>query len=149
MAVKADQSLLDAAVMETLANDPTLMSYVTGVYWAIAPEGSLKFVVVSLSHFERVPAFDDGRGEDAIERTLYLVKVTMHQTGDTATAIRDAAARVHDLLHHAELDLSSPPDVLMQCARIDRVRYTEPEPTDPGAQRWYHRGGLYEVAVSV
>lgn len=139
-----DASALDAAIVNVLAADPILAALMPdGVHWDIAPQGATAFVIVGMQDFSAELMFP---GVDGLEKTAYLVKATARTTG--GTMMRDAAARIHDLLHLQSLELEAAGYSLMLMKRIRRVRYTEPDPTDQ-AERWQHRGGVYEVMVSL
>ena len=143
MATLPDASALDAALLSRLQTDAVLTSLMPdGVYWDLAPQGSTEFVIVSLSDFSSELIFGDA---DAFDRPAYLVKATARTTG--GTAVKDAAARIHDLLHRQPLTLTGTGYELMLMRRVRRVRYTELDPTDQ-ALRWQHRGGVYEILVS-
>ena len=139
-----DASALDSAILAVLSADPILAALMPdGVFWDVAPQGATAFVIVGLQDF--VSALMLG-GVDGTEKTAYLVKATSRTTG--GTTMRDAAARIHDLLHLQPLALEGTGYELMIMHRVRRVRYTEPDPTD-SAERWQHRGGVYDVMVSL
>ena len=131
---------MDAALLGVLANDATLATLCPdGVFWDLAPHGARAFVVASLMDGSETPALD---GQTLYERTTYLVKAVVLTSGGTVT--RDAAARIHDLLQHVDLDLTAAGYVGMAIRRIEPLRYTELDPVEKSA-RWQHRGGQYEV----
>ena len=74
----------------------------TASIWDLAPHGARAFVVASLLDGTETPALDR---QTLYERTVYLVKAVVLTSGGTVT--RDAAARIHELLQHAELDLTA------------------------------------------
>jgi len=136
----ADASLVDAALLEVLANDPTLAALCPdGAFWDLAPAGARAFVVASLMDAADVPALDS---QTLYERAVYVVKAVVLASGGTVT--RDAAARIHALLEHATLDLTAAGYGDMVLHRIERLRYTELDPVEKSA-RWQHRGGQYEL----
>lgn len=139
-----DASLVDAAVVTVLANDATLHGLCPdGVFWDLANPGATRFVVVSLFDHQDETGLDDA---DLAERTVYLVKAVALIAG--GTLVRDAAARIHELLHRAPaLDLSATGYELMAMRRVHRVRYTETDPVEKSS-RWQHRGGQYELWTS-
>lgn len=139
----ADASDLDTAVINKLATDPTLIGLVPdGVYWDKPPQNSTRFVVVSMSGFDSTLQFQ----RDSFERHTYLVKAVVLQNG---TQVRQAAKRIHELLHLQDLPLSGTGFVLMAMARIGpRIRLTEDDPADV-ALKWHHRGGHYQVMVAL
>jgi len=138
----ADSGLVDAAVMEVLANDSALAALCPdGVYWGIRPGGSPApgaFVIVLLFDHREQPAL---AGDTLYERTNYLIKAVVF--GTSKTPARQAAARIHELLHGAELDLTPAGYTAMDCRRLDRVAY--PEIDQMNKATWHHHGGQYEV----
>lgn len=136
----ADASLVDSAVLNVLASDSALQALCPdGVYWDLAPAGASAFVIVTLFDHDDTGGIHDA---DLYERTIYQVKAVIEATGGTVA--RDAAARIHTLLHRAALDLTDAGYTAMVCQRTRRLRYTEQDPVEP-AVRWQHRGGHYEV----
>ena len=143
-ATHPDASAIDAALIGVLQEDAILAALMPdGVFWELGPQGATAFVTVALADFSAELMLG---GEDGIETTAYTVKATARTTG--GTAMRDAAARIHDLLHLQSLDLEGTGYEQMILKRIRRVRYTEPDPVDQ-ADRWQHRGGVYEIMVSL
>jgi hypothetical protein len=136
----ADSSDVDNAVIAKLGADATLLSYmVNGVFWEEAPEGSTKFVLVSLVDEHDAPMF----GARAFEDALYLVKAVAK--GTSGIDVKAAAARIDVLLDNSSLTVSG--YSLMNMRRDSRVRYTEVDDIDASI-RWQHRGGRYQVVVS-
>jgi len=144
-AVLPDMSAIDAAVIAKLDGDSILSALVpSGVFWDLAPQGTTLYVSVSLAEFVNEGVLG---GADGIDRVGYTVKVVSRTTG--GTTVRDAAARIHDLLHLQSLDLDpSTGYEQMICKRVQRIRHTEPDAADPAAH-WQHRGGVYDVMVSL
>ena len=138
----ADSGLVDAAVMEVLANDAALTALCPdGVYWGIRPGGSPApgaFVIVALFDHREQPALAGGT---LYERTNYLVKAVVF--GTSKTPARQAAARIHELLHGAVLDLTPAGYTAMDMRRLDRVAYLEIDQMNKAP--WHHHGGQYEV----
>jgi hypothetical protein len=138
----ADSGLVDAAVMEVLANDSALAALCPdGVYWGIRPGGSPApgaFVIVALFDHREQPAL---AGDTLYERTNYLVKAVVF--GTSKTPARQAAARIHELLHGAVLDLAPAGYTAMDMRRLDRVAYLEIDQMNKAP--WHHHGGQYEV----
>jgi hypothetical protein len=137
----SDSSDVDNALIAKLGGDATLLALVpNGVYYAEAPSGSTRFVIVSLVDEADVPQFGGRSQEDA----LYLVKAVMLSTagGD----IKSAAARIDALLEQGTLTVSG--YNLMTMHREARVRLTEVDDQD-AAIRWQHRGGMYRLMVSL
>lgn len=149
--MSVDSSLIDSALIAKLAADATLLSYCPeGVFFAEAPQGAKRFVIVSL-----IDETDEGVfGTRAIEDALYLVEARLLK-GASANADADAhaaATRIDALLEDQPLGTGSPPTVAgyawMCCYRESRVRFTEVDAVDP-ALRWFRRGGQYRVQFSV
>lgn len=135
-----DSSDIDNAVIAKLGADATLLALApNGVFYAEAPPGSTRFVIVSLVDEDDVLMF----GGRAFENALYLVKAVMLSTagGD----IKAAAARIDTLLHEQPLTVSGYSVTTMR--RESRERATEVDDVDP-ALRWQHRGGIYRVVAS-
>lgn len=135
----ADTGLVDAAVMEVLANDAALMALCPdGVYWGLRPEGATAFVLVALFDHDEEPGLDS---RTLYEQTTYLVKAVI--MARTRTPTRQAAARIHELLHGVILDLSTAGSVAMALQRVDRVAYPELDTANKAV--WHHGGGQYEL----
>lgn len=132
-----------------LGSDPTLLSHMTnGVYWAgEAPEGSTKFVEVSLADSDDVWVFQRRAYEDA----LYLVKAVMLSSAGPKATITAAEARIDALLDGQRLGIGSPLGVdgytFMDMARERRLRQTERDDLDLSI-KWWHRGGYYRVQMA-
>jgi len=138
----ADTGLVDAALMELLANDAALGALCPGgVYWGIRPppdEGLTAFVIVMLFDHNEEPGLS---GITLYERTTYLVKAVIMAKSRTPT--RQAAARIHELLQGVILDLTPAGYVAMDLHRVDRVAYPELDPANKAV--WHHGGGQYEL----
>jgi len=135
----ADAGLVDAALMEVLANDATLTALCPdGVFWGRAPAGATAFVIAALFDHTETPAL---AGDTLYERTVYLVKAVVLSASKTPS--RTAAARIHALLHGAVLDLTAAGYVAMACRRVERVAYPELDPVN--SSTWHHGGGQYAV----
>ncbi len=127
--------------MEKLAADAALTALMPdGVWWDHAPQGSTRFVIVSLAE-EADEAVFGGR---AIEDALYIVKAVALSTA--GADVKGAAARIDALLDEGSLVLVD--YVLMSMHREMRIRNTEVDEADTRL-RWQHRGGYYRVQVSL
>ena len=137
----ADAGLVDAAVVELLANDSQLAALCPdGVWWGVRrPEGGTAFVIVML--FDAPDPFRGLADATLYERSIYLVRATVQ--GTVRTPARQAAARIHDLLHGALPDLSAAGHTAMDCHRVDRIAYVEDDATNKAI--WQHCGGQYEL----
>lgn len=136
-----DSSAIDTALLAKLNGDDTLIALMpNGAHWDEAPAGSTRFVIVSLVDSSDVGQFGGRSYEDA----LYLVKAVALSTsgGD----VKAAAARIDALLENGTLAPTG--YTLMTMQRESRVRYTEVDEAD-AAIRWQHRGGRYQVMVSL
>lgn len=137
----ADSSDIDSALVAKLLADTTLMGYMPdGVFFDIANEGAKRFVIVSLVDEEDTPIF----GRRGMETTTYLVKAVALST--TGGNVKAAAARIDTLLDGGTLTVAG--YALMNMQREARIRITEVNDQDASI-RWNHRGGRYEVMVSV
>ena len=137
-----DSSDIDSAVVAKLGSDATLLALCpNGVYVDEAPQGSTRFVIVSI-----VEATDEGVfGGRAIEDILYSVEAHMLSTVAGAN-IKAAAARIDALLEDAVLAPAG--YTFMACYRESRVRGTDVDDADSSI-RWYRRGGHYRVQMSL
>jgi predicted PhzF superfamily epimerase YddE/YHI9 len=136
----ADSSDIDNALIALLGADATLLALVpNGVYWAEAPPGSTRFVVVSMDDQHDEPMF---RGR-AFEDGMYLVKAVM--LSSAGGNIKAAAARIDALLDQQTLTVTGYSVTTMR--RDSRVRQTEVDDVDKSI-RWLHRGGIYQVVSS-
>jgi len=135
-----DSSAIDNALIALLGADSTLLALCpNGVYFAEAPPGSTRHVVVSLADADDVQMF----GARALEDALYLIKAVMLSTagGD----IKAAAARIDALLEQQTLTVSGYGPTTVH--RESRERMTEVDDLD-ASLRWLHRGGFYRVVTS-
>jgi hypothetical protein len=137
----SDSSDVDNALIAKLGADATLLALMpNGVYLDEAPQGSTRFVIVSLIDEHDAAMFEARAFEDA----LYLVKAVALSTA--GGNVKDAAARIDALLENGTLAISG--YKLMTMSRESRIRSTEVDEID-GSIRWQHRGGRYRVQVSV
>lgn len=136
----ADTVRVHEALVAYLAADATLLALCPdGVWWSVPPQGATAVVVVVLIDHHDQPGLD---ATTLYERSDYLVKA-MHRLTDGAIS-HGAAARIDELLHHAELDLSAAGYRAMVCRRIEH--FTPPLTIDPANQaRWRQEGGRYEL----
>jgi hypothetical protein len=136
----SDSTAIDTALIALLAADATLLSYCpNGVFYAEAPGGSTRFVIVSLIDESDAPMF----GARAYEDALYLVEARMLSTAGGNIAA--AAARIDVLLENASLTIDN--YRLMTLHREERVRMTEVDALD-ASLRWLRRGGQYRLVAS-
>jgi hypothetical protein len=140
-----DTSAIDEAILARLQGDAALLALMPdGVYFDIAAQGKRQFVIVSQLTHEDVDAMT-GRPPSIWERPTYLVKAVM--VGTSATAVRQAAFRIHELLQGAPQAPAEPLPIvgyaLMICHRTERIRYSEIDAETN--ERWNHRGGHYEL----
>lgn len=137
----SDSSDVDNALVAKLGADSTLLALMpNGVYWDEAPQGSTRFVIVSLVD-ERDEAMFGAR---AFEDALYLVEARVLST--SGGNVKDAAARIDALLENATLAVAGYKVMVIQ--REERIRLTEVDDVDESI-RWQRRGGRYRVMTSV
>jgi hypothetical protein len=137
----SDSSDVDNALVAKLGADSTLLALMpNGVYWDEAPQGSTRFVIVSLVDERDTAMF----GSRAFEDALYLVEARALST--SGGNVKDAAARIDALLENATLAVAG--YKLMVIQREERVRVTEVDDVDRSI-RWQRRGGRYRVMTSV
>lgn len=123
--------------MSLLGSDSTLLSLMpNGVYYDVAPQGSTRFVIVSIAD-ESDEAVFDGR---AFEDGLYIVKAV--GLSSAKPNMKEAAARIDALLNEQTLTVNGYAHMAM--FREGRIRITEPDAED-AALRWQHRGGFYRI----
>lgn len=135
-----DSSEIDNALVAKLGADATLLGLMpNGVYWDEAPQGSTRFVIVSLVDEVDVQRFESRSHEDA----LYLVEARALST--TNANLKSAAARIDALLDGGTLTATG--YSLMTLHREARIRLTEVDDVDPTI-RWFRRGGHYRVVMS-
>jgi len=147
--MSVDSSDIDAALIAKLGSDATLLALCpNGVYMDEAPQGSTRFVIVSLVDEVDEPVF----GTRAYEDALFLIEARMLSTANGN--IKAAAARIDALLEDQPLRAPGSPVTnvagytWMTTYRESRVRLTEVDEVDPSI-RWYRRGGNYRVQMSV
>lgn len=140
----ADSGLVDAAVMEILAQDATLTGLCPdGVYWSVVPPRpapalpATAFVIVA--HFDSTER--PGFGVPLYETTIYLVKAVIQNT--SRSPARQAAARIQKLLQGVMLDLTDAGYTPMDLRRLERVAYPELDPANKAP--WHHAGGQYAL----
>jgi hypothetical protein len=135
----SDAGLVDAAVMEVLANDAALTALCPGgVFYGVAPQRATAWVRVTLFDSSAAPAL---AGDTLYEQFVYVITAVILDASKTPGRL--AAARIHALLHGAVLDLSAAGYVAMTCRRERRVAYPEIDPVN--AATWRHTGGQYVV----
>lgn len=141
----SDSSAIENALIKKLRDDTALSTLLPGgVFFDVADEGSTKFAIVSQATAHDQPMFK-GR---AYEDYNFLVKAVV--LNDVASVAKQAAARIDELLDPQPPASPATLDVvgyrLMVMRRIDRVRYSDPDPQDSQIV-WQHRGGHYQVMV--
>jgi hypothetical protein len=136
-----DTSDIDQAVIMKLASDATLLGYMpNGVYFSTAPPGSTRFVTVDYVTTDDVAMFGARSHEDKVYRILARGLST------TNPQMKEAAARIEALLEHAVLTV--PGYTTMVVERDESLRFDVIDEVDPKL-RWFHRGGLYHVVMSL
>jgi hypothetical protein len=136
-----DATEVERALIGKLSADPALAAALPdGVYYDLAPLGSTKFVIVSLSASRGLYEINDG---ETLRAFIYVVKGVALGTASNSVAAADK--RIQELIDRQPLDL--PPEAgasLMVARWVDRIRYTENLNNDV----WQHRGGRYEITVT-
>ncbi len=137
-----DSGEVDEAIIGLLANDSELTQLMPhGVSFGVGRKDATRHVVVSLIDH------DDERqlaGKRAHETFLYLVKVVA--LARPAVEVKRGAKRIDELLDGARPTIEG--YQVMRIRRVKRIRYPEPDPANNDLL-WQHRGGEYEVMVSV
>lgn len=142
---QSDSSAVEIALVKKLRDDSQLSALLPdGVFFSAADEGCTKFALVSMA-----TAFDEAMFRaSAFEDYNFLVKAVVLNDDDGTTRL--AAARINELLDPQPPAQKATLDVegynLMVMRRIDRVRYSDPDPQDQKTV-WQHRGGHYQVMV--
>ena len=137
----ADSSDIDNALVVKLSSDAALLALCpNGVYVDESPEGSTRFVIVSLVDESDEAVF----GGRAIEDALYLVEARMLSTA--GGNIKAAAARIDVLLEDVPLTVAG--YTWMTLHRESRTRMTEVDDVDASI-RWLRRGGQYRLQMSL
>jgi hypothetical protein len=136
-----DSSAIDSALLARLQADTALAALLPdGVWMDEAPQGSQRFVIVSLVDANDEAVF----GGRAIEEVTYLVKAVALSTANGN--VRAAAARIDAILEDGALTVDG--YTFMDMHRTGRIRGTEVDDLD-ASLRWLHRGGRYQVRVSL
>jgi hypothetical protein len=136
-----DATEVERALIGKLAADATLAAAMPdGVYYDLAPIGSTKFIIVSLSSSRGLYELNDG---ETLRAFIYVVKGVALGTGSSAVAAADK--RIQELIDRQPLDLPPEAGATLMVARwVDRIRFTENANNDV----WQHRGARYEITVT-
>jgi len=136
-----DATEVERALIGKLAADATLAALLTdGVYYDIAPIGSTRFAIVSLSTSRGLDEINDG---ETFRALIYVIKAVV--LGSASTTVADADKRIQELVDRQPLDLPPAAGAELMVARwVDRIRYTETIANDV----WQHRGARYEITVT-
>jgi hypothetical protein len=138
----ANVAAVDAAVIAVLAADAELLALVPdGVYLDVAPADKTRFVIVQAQTHEDIEAF----GPTALYEE-FRYRITARVLESTGVDANAAAARIHALLHDADLE-GIAGYTHMQTLRVERIKATEVDAIDNDI-RWQHAGGDYEITVS-
>jgi hypothetical protein len=138
-----DSSAVDEAIVQRLSGDPALAALMPdGVYWDVAAGNAQAFVTVSLIDASDQYLFDAASGEE-IETLTYEAKAWVLDTSGQS-ALRAAAARIHQLLHGEALPVIEG-FACLAILRRGRVRRTYVDTIND--VRWLQRGGRYQVTV--
>lgn len=135
-----DATEVERALIGKLAADATLAGLLTdGVYYDVAPIGSTRFCIVSLSSSRGLYELADG---ETFRALIYVVKAVV--LGSASADVAAADKRIQELVDRQPLDVSAAGAELMVAHWIDRIRYTETANNDV----WQHRGARYELTVT-
>jgi len=138
---RPDTSEIDAALVALLQADATLRGYMPdGVFFALAPAGARRFVLVDLLDGQSVPVL----GSCGYEDKLYSVQAV--GLSSTSPNMKAAAARIHDLLEDQPLTI--PGYGFMAMFGESPIRYEEIDDVDKTI-RWSHRGRQYRVTAAI
>jgi hypothetical protein len=142
-----NSSDIDNALLVKLQNDAALMALMPNLaHWDLAPDGSARYVLVSLSAPRDVHTF----GQRAIEDNVYIVKAVGRESplDTTKPDMNAAAARIDALLEGGTLTAAGYTLIAMyRDDDLPRIRTTERDEVE-SKTRWHHRGGYYRVVMS-
>lgn len=132
---------VERALIGKLAADATLATLLPdGVYYDVAPIGSTKFAIVSLSTSRGLDELNDA---ETFRALIYVVKAVALGSGSDTVAAADI--RIQEIVDRQPLDLAPEAGATLMVARwVDRIRYTEILNGDA----WQHRGARYEITVT-
>ena len=132
---------VERALIGKLAADATLSTLLPdGVYYDVAPIGSTKFVIVSLSTSRGLDELADA---ETFRALIYIVKAVALGSGSDTVAAADI--RIQEIVDRQPLDLAPEAGAELMVARwVDRIRYTE----IANGEAWQHRGARYEITVT-
>jgi len=132
---------VERALIGKLTADPALAAALPdGVYYDLAPLGSTRFVIVSLSSSRALYEINDG---ETLRAFIYVVKGVA--LGSASDAVAAADKRIQELIDRQPLDLPPEAGATLMVARwVDRIRFTENANNDI----WQHRGARYEITVT-
>ena len=135
-----DATEVERALIGKLAGDGTLAGLLPdGVFYDLAPIGSTRFCIVSLSTSRGLDELADG---ETFRALIYVIKAVALGSGSDTVAAADK--RIAELVDRQPLDVSAAGAELMVARWVDRIRYTEIANNDV----WQHRGGRYEITVT-
>lgn len=135
---------VDVALVDYLNADATLRAALPdGAYYAEAPPGSKRFVVVELVTHEDAGAYS---GTDAFQVITYLVRAIAISTLVDETAMNTIAERLYAVLQDAAIPVPGYP-AGVTITRATRIRDTVPDLIDK-TLRWHYRGGQYVAHAS-
>jgi hypothetical protein len=132
---------VERALISKLAADATLSTLLPdGVFYDVAPIGSTKFAIVSLST-SRV--LDELADAETFRALIYIVKAVALGSGSDTVAAADF--RIQEIVDRQPLNLPPAAGASLMVARwVDRIRYTE----IANGEAWQHRGARYEITVT-
>lgn len=136
-----DATEVERALIGKLGADPELAALLPdGVFYDVAPIGSTRFAIVSLTSSR---SLDELNSAETLRALVYLVKAVV--LGSASSTVADADWRIQELIDRQPLDLPPEAGATLMVARwVERVRYTETVNDDV----WQHRGARYEITVT-
>ena len=132
---------VERALIGKLAADATLSTLLPdGVFYDVAPIGSTKFAIVSLSTSRGLDELADA---ETFRALIYIVKAVALGSGSDTVAAADF--RIQEIVDRQPLDFPPAAGASLMVARwVDRIRYTE----IANGEAWQHRGARYEITVT-
>lgn len=115
----ASSPALQAAVFTTLSGDATLSGLVSGAIFDMAPDGAVpaRFVAIGPEKVQRL-------GDATSDGAEHIFEVFVVSESDGFFALKEIAARVSDLLHGADLSLSTGTLISLTFERAEALRRT-------------------------
>jgi hypothetical protein len=130
------------ALLQILQQDTALRALMPdGVWFAEAPPGATRFVILSLVSSAEVPIF----GGPGYKDTVYLVEARALAPATSSSTVESAFARITGLLTDAPLTITDYGAMLVQFE--EELESVEVDDIDPSI-RWNRCGGHLHVMVA-